>query len=410
MKWNPLRWFRGGESHLDKFRRNNPIIVGAATKAGVKVTIETALQLSAMHRAVQVLANGVAQVDLITYRETKDGEDLIRKPAIDHPAYKILRDRVNPWLTSYDWRQLFMWQVILGSVSYSILNRVRGRLDSIIPCVPGRVEKIVQSPGVYHFMYDLGDGRKLRLEKEEVLEIQGVSWEGTEALDAIKIASESLGLTAAINNSHANFQRTEMRPAGILTLDSEHGLDEDARKRVKANWDGSFGTDGNGGVAVLEKKWNFVPLSMSATDAQLIENRNFQVSEIARHIGVQPQMLFQDNKNPTHASAEEFFKAHVTYDLRPWYIKLEQLINLWLLPEDDLFAKFDYSPLIAGTLKDQGEYYAKALGAGGHQPFMTVNEVRAKNGLNPINENHARTLGRGVMEASQDDSTNNAQV
>jgi hypothetical protein len=44
-------------------------------------------------------------------------------------------------------------------------------------------------------------------------------------------------------------------------------------------------------------------------------------------------------------------------------------------------ADYDERELLRGTLKDQAEYFAKALGAGGHRPWMEANEVREVTGL-----------------------------
>jgi hypothetical protein len=38
--------------------------------------------------------------------------------------------------------------------------------------------------------------------------------------------------------------------------------------------------------------------------------------------------------------------------------------------------KFNEAALLRGTLNDQANFFAKALGAGGHSPWMKQNEVR----------------------------------
>jgi hypothetical protein len=42
---------------------------------------------------------------------------------------------------------------------------------------------------------------------------------------------------------------------------------------------------------------------------------------------------------------------------------------------------YDERELLRGTLADQAEYFAKALGSGGHRPWMEANEVRELSGL-----------------------------
>ncbi|WP_434642651.1 hypothetical protein [Achromobacter piechaudii] len=43
---------------------------------------------------------------------------------------------------------------------------------------------------------------------------------------------------------------------------------------------------------------------------------------------------------------------------------------------ETMYFKFNERALMRGTLKDQADYFAKALGAGGHQPWHTANEIR----------------------------------
>lgn len=406
---NPLKWFGAGESHLDRFIRNNPMIVAAASRAGVRVTLETALQLSAVFRAVNVLSNGVAQVGLQLYREEVRDSKLYRAPAYNHPVYPILYRKVNPWLTSFRWRQVMMWHAVLTGAGRSIINRVNGQLDSLIPVVPGTMTKVVASDGTVTFEQKLSDGRLLVLDRRDVFEVQSVSWDGNQPLDSIKIAAEALGLTASLERSQANFQRTDMRPSGILSLGGEKGLSQEAKDMLKNTWESKYGPDGKGGIAVLDGDWKFNPMTMTAADAQLVENRNFQIEEVARFFGVFPQMLMQQTKTSTYASAEQFFQAHVIHTLMPWFENWQQQIDLELLPEDELYAVFAYESLMAGTMKDRGEYLAKALGSGGQKPWLTQNEVRAKVGENPSNEPHADELGTGAMDGQARTDTENSK-
>ncbi|PIT14014.1 hypothetical protein BGI32_08270 [Snodgrassella alvi] len=54
----------------------------------------------------------------------------------------------------------------------------------------------------------------------------------------------------------------------------------------------------------------------------------------------------------------------------------EQALERVLLDDDGKILKFNTGALLHGSLKDQAEYFSKALGAGGTQPWLTQNEVR----------------------------------
>lgn len=65
--------------------------------------------------------------------------------------------------------------------------------------------------------------------------------------------------------------------------------------------------------------------------------------------------------------------------MTPRFTAWEQALARSLLTDQEresLYFKFNERALLRGTLKDQADYFAKALGAGGHQPWHTANEIR----------------------------------
>jgi phage portal protein BeeE len=127
-----------------------------------------------------------------------------------------------------------------------------------------------------------------------------------------------------------------------------------------------------------------------------------QIEEIGRAFRVQPIMLMHADKTATFASAEQMFRMHVIHTLMPWMIRFEQAVGRDILGADaDLRADFDERALLRGDFKDQAEFNVKALGAGGQPAWMTVNEVRAEQGLNPVEEDWANKVSRGAMGPTQ---------
>ena len=98
-------------------------------------------------------------------------------------------------------------------------------------------------------------------------------------------------------------------------------------------------------------------------------------------------MVGHSDKTATFASAEAFFDAHIKHTLLPWCERIEASIDNDLLGEDadkGYFAKFNLNALQRGAFKDRFEGYAKALGSGGSPAWMTQDEVRALEDLNPM--------------------------
>jgi hypothetical protein len=70
----------------------------------------------------------------------------------------------------------------------------------------------------------------------------------------------------------------------------------------------------------------------------------------------------------------------------PWVVRWEQAINRTILGDDDkLICKFNVASLMRGDATQRAAFYQAALGgARGETAYMTRNEVRELEDLNPI--------------------------
>ena len=96
----------------------------------------------------------------------------------------------------------------------------------------------------------------------------------------------------------------------------------------------------------------------------------------------------------------------IQYTLAPWFTAWEQEIARTLLTEaeeEEYYAKFNERALLRGTLKDQADFFAKALGSGGHYPWMNVNEVRGLSELPMSNAPHASELQTSVSKGGENE-------
>jgi HK97 family phage portal protein len=115
-----------------------------------------------------------------------------------------------------------------------------------------------------------------------------------------------------------------------------------------------------------------------------LETRQFQVEEIARIFRVPSILIGHSNNQSTYASAEQFMLSFVTYCLRPWVSRIEQSINKNLLTEEDrtagIFSEFKLDGLLRGDTQSRYTAYGSAL----QNMWMTRNEVRSLENLNPV--------------------------
>jgi HK97 family phage portal protein len=375
-----------GSSHSDNFVRE-PYYVGGS-RSGVEVTREVMWQTSALLCAARVISQGVAQVPLKLFDEANSDGRTVRKPARDHSAYRLLADQPNDFMTSFSFRETLILHAVLDKGGFAYINRRSdGTVREFLPIAPDDIEP-TWDKNRRELFYRFGTGaNEQRLRPDQVLHIHGPSWDGYSGMPALQMAREAIGLSVSLERGQSDTASRGFRPSGVLS--SSEKISPEAANQIRDRWQSRFGPGGEGGIAVLDGGWSFGTMQMSAVDAQYIETRKFQIEEIARFTMVFPQMLMTTD-TPTYASAEQFFLAHVVHTLDPWMDRVEQEIKRSVIGygdgNADIYPRFIREGLLRGAAKDRSEFYAKALGSGGTPAWMTQNEVRERENLNPLDD------------------------
>lgn len=378
----------------------------ARAKSGVSVNVDSALRVSTVLACAKVIANGVAQIPLKVYREGRDGQKL---PAKDHPAYRLLWRRPNDWMTSFDLRHLMTMRAVLLGDAYCYVGR-GGRHDRLVEILPltgsVRVEQGEDWAVVYHVTGR--DGVERSFAAETILHLRGPSWNGFSGLHAIQLAREAIGLAIATEESHARLHANGAKPGGLISFTNQ--LTPEAKAALKAAASAEIAGLSNAyRTMVLDNGATWTPFAMTGVDAEHLNTRRFQIEEICRDLGVFPQMIGHSDKTSTFASAEAFFQAHVTHTLEPWIERWQQTLARDLFPdEDDITAEFSVQGLLRGDHKTRSEFYRAALGTTQQPGWMSKNEIRALENLNPVEGGDEMTPLITESAASQGDGNGRA--
>lgn len=352
-------------------------------KSGVAVNWQSALDVSVVYACIRVIANGISQVPLRVMRELPDGKGW--EPAPEHPLYKVLLRKPNRWQTSYELRETLILHLLLTGDAFFYKNMVRGQVKELIPIDPGCVA--ITRHNDYSLTYTVSspDGTTRELPQSLVWHVRGPSWDTWKGLDPVRLARETIGLTIATENTQAELHANGLQMSGTYSTDKT--ISPDDYKKIQAWIAAQIGGPNRHKPFVIDAGFTWTPQTMTGVDSQHLETRKFQVEQICQAIGVFPPMIGHAGQAMTFASAEQVFQAHVVHTLSPIYERLEQSITNDLLdgPEDEGFcAKFNANALQRGAFKDRFEGYAKSLGSGGSPAWMTPNEIRALEDMNPI--------------------------
>ena len=352
---------------------------GREAKSGVTVNWSTALDVTTVFACLQVLANGVSQVPLKLYLPKQGGGST---PATGHPLYRVLYRRPNRWQTSFEFRQTLVFHRGLCGNFYAFKNVVGGEIKELIP-LTSRVAVKRNRDLSLTYCVTAEDGSQMDFPQEAIWHLRGPSWNSWSGLEVVKLAREAIGLAIATEDAHSLLHRNGGKPGGLYSIEGKLG--EEQYKKLSAWIEEKIAGPNAGKDLILDNGAKYTPTMMKGVDAQHLETRRFQVEEICRAFNVKPIMIGHADKTQTYASAEQMFLAHVVHTLSPWYEDLEQSIDVNLLAEDeDTFAKFTVNALLRGASEARANFYSKALGAGGSPAWMTQDEVRGLEDLNPM--------------------------
>lgn len=348
--------------------------VGAVS--GERVTIDTALRVSACLACVKVIADGVATPKLHVYRETKSGREL----AINIPEYRMLNRRPNDFQTSFEFRRTMTMHAVLCGDAVAIKVKAPGsnRVRELIPVEPRQVH--IDEISRYEVRYRCYDQWGLIgvFGPEDVLHIPNLRWELIKSLDGLHLAREAVGLSIAAERNQATLLANGGRPAGILS--SPNKLSPEAITRLKDAWQ-AFTKSNRNGTAILDSDYKYQALAMTGVDGQHFEQRRLQVEEVARAFGVFPIMIGHSDKTATFASAEAFFSAHLRHTLAPWHEAWMQRLDEFVLDgSGPLYAEFDTRYLTQGSMVDRATWARTMV----EMQIMTRNEVRDTFGLDSV--------------------------
>lgn len=365
------------------------VILGAgyASKAGPSVNLNNALKVAASFACMKVLSQGCAQVPFKLYREKRTGELTMIEPARDHSLYDLVTVKPNDWTTSFEFRETLVLHASMGN-AYAFINRVgTGRIYELILLNPGRVEKMQGADYSITYKVTGASGAVEYFPAEAIWHVRGPSWDGVIGLDVLQLAREALGLAIATEETHAKLHSKGVRPSGTYSVDGN--LSPEQYKQLK-DWitKEMAGADNAGGPMILDRGAKWLSTAMTGLDAEHLATREHQITEICRFFGVSPFMIFSTDKAPTYASAEQFQIQHIVHSLSPWFARIEGSADAYLISKSErkqgLYFKFSAAGLLRGALKDEADYFAKALGSGGSPAWMSQDEVRALKELNPM--------------------------
>ncbi len=358
-------------------------------ETGIALGPETIFRCGTVLAAVRFLADATAMCppNVIERR----GERRIPRP--EHYAERVLRNP-NAWQTGYRWRHARMvWVATYGKACYRIVGGARSPFEELRPIHPAAIKVLRQAPdGTLIYEERLTDGRTQLLDQGEVLHFRGISFDGIEGAPMYALIRNVVQIALLAERHQGQFLKKGSRLAGLLL--PKHPIKPEQSQQLKESFQASFGgAENTGTAAVLPFEVDFKPMAATNRDSQLVELSDSHVGAILRFLGVPGVVVgWMGDKTSTYASAEAFFeKGGIKHSVMPYVTNFEDEEEKALLPAGSLLQiKHNLDVLLRANTKDRYDALFKASG----RPWMTPNEVRAIEDMNPDPDPESDKIGR----------------
>lgn len=359
---------------------------GTKSATGLNVTPDRALQASAVYACVRVLAETIASLPLHVYKRLARGKE----KATDHYLYPILHDAPNAEMTSFEFRETMMGHLCLRGNAYAekVIDRA-GRVKELWPLNPDRVT-VERDKATKQLVYTVtipDEARKVELGSDRILHIRGLSGDGIIGYSPIKLARESIGLSLATEEYGARFFGNGSRPGGVLEHPGKLGAE--ARKNLKKSWEDMHqGLEQSHRIAILEEGLKWHQIGIAPEEAQYLETRQHQTTDIARIFRVPPHMI-GDLTRSTNNNIEHQGIEFAVYTMTPWCVRFEQGFRQRLFDVDDTnyFAEFLINGLLRGDINSR--YNAYAIGR--QWGWLSADDIRELENQNPLPDGQGKT-------------------
>lgn len=359
--------------------------IGSKSKAGPNIDLKAAFRVSAAFACMREISQGLAQVPFKVMQDYEEGGLSRKRVARSHPAHKLLNRRPNSFQTGFEFMETLGLHASMGN-AYAFKGFYRNKIAELILLDPARVKPVQNEDWSVTYKVMGRDGTTKEFSQDMIWHVRGPSWDGFMGLDTINLMREALGLSIALEESHSSLHANGVRPTGVYSVDGN--LSPEQHKQI-TGWLRKQAGAGVGDPLILDRGAKWLSQTMTGVDAQHKETRDQQVEEVCRFFGILPTVIgYTGDKANTYASAEVMENAHKVRSQGRWYKRVQDSANVNLLTEQELdegfYTKFITNGLMAASAKDRGEFYGKALGSGGSPAFMTQDEIRALEDLDPM--------------------------
>lgn len=377
-------------------------LFGRESASGKRVTLDTAMQLSAVWACVRQTALVISSLPMGVYEKRTDGS---REPVSDRLA-EVLTVSPNSDQTAQEhWEGQTAWLMTNGNCYAERVDTPRGL--SSLRTLPANVTSPFRNADG-DLMYRTTDRGKVEdLPRDKVFHVRGFGFGGDMGLSAISFGVQGMGTAIAAEESAGKLFSNGLQMSGFMK--TNQALRPEQRVQMRRMLDEYRGSSAAWKVLLLEAGLDFQQLTLNPEDAQMLETRRFAIEDICRWFGTPPIVIGHAGEGQTMwgSGVEQIMIAWMNTGLNPILRRIEGRIRKDLIPAGERvkrYAEFNREGILQMDSKAKAEFLTKLVSNG----IMSRNEAREKLNLarrDGADDLTAQTAMAPVQDLGQQENT-----
>jgi HK97 family phage portal protein len=336
------------------------------TVTQIHVSEEGSLAIATVFACVKVIAETMAMMELEVFK--RNGKT--KSADITHSIYPLLNRDPSPLYTRFEFIETMMCHVLLWGNGYSkIIRNKFGEPKELRILLPWEVTPKITERGriFYEIRYDNGPSEVIL--PDNIIHLKNLGTNGLVGMSPIAIQRENMANAVAKQQHEGAFYANGAKASGILMTPGTMGSKE--QTNLKSSFEkATEGPKNRFKTIILEEGVKYQQLTIPQNDAQFLETKKFDQTEICGWFRVPPHMV-ANLTDANYSNIESQDRSFAKHTMAPWTTRVQLEFDRKLFFEDERgiwLSQFNLDDITKGDIKARYEAWNTGIQAGFIKP------------------------------------------
>lgn len=328
---------------------------------------------------ISLISRDISCNALVVKRRLENGS---REIHVNHPAMALFA-KPNGYQTLLQFLQRYFISKLTHGNTYVVMFRDdRGVVNEMHVLNPAAVQVLIAEDGSVYYKLSAnklaGVQNDVTIPARDILHDRGVCfWHNLIGVSPMYAAAMDIMLSARMQINSERFFANMSRTSGVLQAPGK--IEKEVAKRLQAEWEQNYSGSGIGRTAVLSNGLTYLPMTVNAHDAEVVQQIRWTVEQIARAFLV-PTYKIGELSKASFKNNEQMARDYYDSCLRHYMESTEQCFERAFEVPYNIDIEFDLSQMFRMDSETRFTAHKLALDAG----IKSINEVRSEEDLPPV--------------------------